>query len=75
MRERYLTAKELSAELADMGIKRSAEWIRLAWRLKGAPHLQYREVRASDFVDWMMRNPGVRVRRHEQRNRAPIRVL
>lgn len=74
MRERYLTAKELSAELADMGIRRSERWIREVWRIKGAPHLQFREARLSEMVDWMERNPRVRVGRPDRRQ-LPMRVF
>lgn len=75
MRERYLTAKELSAALADIGIRRSERWIRLSWKLKGAPHLQFREVRLGEFLEWMQKNPGARVSRRDEGRRIPMRML
>lgn len=55
--EKYLTAKEMAAELNERGMTVSAQFVRLLWK-EGAPHVG-RFGRVKALLEWWEANPDV----------------
>lgn len=53
--EKYLTAKELSAALRELGLDYSERWVRASWRA-GSRHVG-RFGRLSEMIAWVEANP------------------
>lgn len=69
--EKYLGLKQLVAELREIGIVHSQEWVSAALEA-GVPRIG-KTARFSELLDWLRKNPGFQPRSRRRRN--PVTVL